>query len=99
MIDVAALDQRIREIVRDEARPLYVSQRNSAAVLGIDARAYLSAARSGAFPSTKIRRVVTARTADVVAWLDARIAARAMPENVTPIDAALARVGARRVAT
>ena len=74
MIDLTALDQRIRDVVHAEARPLYVSQRTCAAVLGLDAETYLRLARRGAWPATKVRRLVTSRTADVAAYLDERIA-------------------------
>ena len=51
------------------------------------------------FPSAKERRLVIARTADVVAWLDRRIMHRAgTPANDASIETlSLARVGARRV--
>jgi len=101
VIDLAALDERIRQIVREEARPRSVSQRPVSAVLGRDREAYLRLARRGAWPSSSVRRLVTSRTADVAAYLDAQIdqrAARELPAPVTPIDAALRRVGARRIA-
>lgn len=100
MIDLAALDARIAAIVEKcTQRPEYVSQRTVLAVVGIEPRDYLHHARNGAFPSAKVRRVVLARTTDVIAWLDGRVRrARVKPAKaLSPRDAALARVGARRV--
>jgi hypothetical protein len=99
VIDLDALDRRIDERIAAGARPLFVSQRNCLAVVGLEPRDYLHHARGGAFPTTKERRLVVAKMADVVAWLEARIERSTRPANVTPIEGALARVGARRVAS
>lgn len=100
VIDEKALDERIRRIAREEAmRPAFVHQRNVEAVIGLPRRDFLRLARAAAFPATKERRVVLARTADVLAYVEERIPRRP-PARVLPTDdeaTALARVGARRV--
>ena len=97
LVDEHALEDFVRRVAREEARPLFVSQRTCERVLGIAPRDFLHHAREHAFVSTKERRLVIAKTDDVAAWLDARLARAKQPSNVTPIDTALARVGARRV--
>ena len=81
--------------------PTFVTQRNVEAVIGYPKRDYLRDARDGLFPSTKQRRLIVARTEDVIAFFEARMrTARALPANdATPETKALARVGARRVAS
>lgn len=52
------------------SRPEMIDQRSTAelARLDLSPRSYLTAARAGAFPSTKHGRRVVARLADVEAW-------------------------------
>ena len=95
------LTERVRAIVREEiAPPAFVNQRTVEAVVGLPHRDFLRLARSKAFPSTRERRLVVARTSDVVAYVERQIAMReARPGNDHDLEAvALARVGARRVA-
>ena len=99
---LAALEQRMRELAREEAaRPALVHQRSVEQWVGLPAREYLRLARAGAFPSTKERRLVVARTEDVLRVFAARLAVAAgQPANAQGDEAAtFARVGARRVAT
>lgn len=99
---VQVLDEEdVRRVVREELRlPAFVHQRNVERTLGLPGRDYLVAARASAFPSVKERRLVIARTDDVLRWIDRRLA----PRGAKPaIDAdaetvSLARVGARRLA-
>jgi hypothetical protein len=98
VIDFAQLDARIRAVVLEVARPIYVSQRTVERVVGVPRRDFLRLARDGAFPSTKEKRLVVARTVDVLRYIETRLTLRARPANVTKIDA-LGRVGARRVST
>ncbi|MFO0742366.1 MAG: hypothetical protein U0270_41210 [Labilithrix sp.] len=91
----------VRRIARDEAkRPVFTHQRRVEGDLGIPPKEYLTAAHAGMFLWTKERRLIIARTADVIAWLERRITHR----NVKPANdadgetIALGRVGARRVA-
>jgi len=67
----------------DRARlDLDVDQRSPAlAELRISPRAYLTAARGGAFPSSRRGRLVVARRRDVEAWLEARGARGARRET------------------
>jgi hypothetical protein len=91
----------VRAIVRDElARPEYVHQRIVEAVCGLPRRDYLRLAREGAWPSTRERRLVLARTADVMAYVERRITLRDVkPSNDHDAEAVeFSRVGARRVA-
>jgi hypothetical protein len=100
LIDETALASLVREIVRAEtARPEFLSQRSVEAVVGLPRRDYLRLAREGAYTTTRERRLVIARTADVVAFVEQRIALReAEPENDHDAEAiAFSRVGARRV--
>jgi hypothetical protein len=102
-----ALDERIRAAVeaRVEAlqRPLLVSQRSVAAVVGLPPGAYLEAARRGDFPSHKAQRLVMAKTGDVVAYVErhphpARSAAANDAEpGASSESRTLARAGFRRV--
>ena len=80
---------------------VYVNQRTVEAIVGLPRRDYLREAAAGSFPTTKVRRLVTARTEDVIAFFEGRMrTARALPANdATPETKALARVGARRVAS
>lgn len=77
--------------------PIFLTQETVREVIGVPPREYMRAAREGLFPSTKLRRKILARTADVIAFLEARLAKRAPLALVTEATA-LARVGARRVA-
>jgi hypothetical protein len=77
------LDERIDAAVRRHAadlrRPEFVHQRDVEAVCGLPRRTYLALARSGAIPSTKMNRLVIARTIDVVTYVEQRIASRPDP--------------------
>jgi hypothetical protein len=77
-----------------------VHQRNVEAVIGLPRRDYLDAAHSRKFPSTKERRLIVARTVDVLAYFEQRIALRerAAANDADPEAIAFAKVGARRVA-
>jgi hypothetical protein len=101
LIDPAAFDAAVRHIVRAELeRPALVHQRDVERIVGIPGRQFLRDAHEGRFPSTKERRLILARTADVVAYYAERIAAAQAP-SLNEFDAEtieFARVGARRVA-
>jgi hypothetical protein len=101
LVDFDALDARIREIASEvAARPEYVTQRNVKAVVGVEGREFLRLARDEAFPSTKDRRLVIARTVDVLEYYELRLRlARSTPAaNDANAEAiAFSRVGARRV--
>jgi hypothetical protein len=99
VIDLAALDARIKAVIRAElARPVYVSQRSVESVVGLSRRDYLRLSRCRAWPSTRERRLVVARTVDVLAYVERSIAIRASSaDNDSPEDVVLARVGARRI--
>lgn len=96
----AAVTVEVARMVADLARPELVSQRTVLAVVGLPAVDYLEDARAGAFPSWKVRRLVMARTVDVVAYVQAH---PAKPRSVASNDAGdaeastFARFGARRV--
>lgn len=93
-------EQDVRRICREELqRPVVVSQRSIEAVVGLPRRDYLRLARSGAWPTTRERRLVLSRTADVLAWLEHRLSHRDIkPANDASAESlALSRVGARRV--
>jgi hypothetical protein len=101
VIDLAALQNEIRRIAREErARPDFVHQRNVETVVGLPRRDYLRMSRANAWHSHKHRRLVIARTSDVIAYLETHIGLREYaPANVVDIESAtLARVGARRIA-
>ena len=93
-------DDDVRRLAREvlaEARPAFVSQRTVMAVVGVPPRDYMRLAREGAFPVVKEKRIVLAKTADVVALFEGRLTKRAAPANdADELDAALARVGGRR---
>lgn len=104
-----SLDALLREVVaaavHEEAarlaRPLYVTQRTSLAIVGLPPRDFLRLALEGRFPSTKEKRLVLARTEDVVRYVDAHRRevrpANDYGEEQDDLDASLAKVGARRV--
>ena len=91
----------VRHIAREEMqRPQFVHQRTVAHVAGLPGRAYLRAHRAGAFPTTVIQRLVLARTADVLAYVERQLKIATTPAangNADPESLTLARVGARRV--
>jgi hypothetical protein len=90
----------VRRIAREEAsRPALVHQRSVETVCGVPRRDYLSAAHRGHFPSTKERRLIIARTADVLAYFELRLRTTGAPvaNDADPEAVAFARVGARRV--
>lgn len=94
------LEELVRRIAREEARPpAFVHQRTSEAVCGLPRREFLRLARAGAFASTRERRLVIARTADVMAYVESRISMREVkPGNDHDAEAvAFSLVGARRV--
>jgi hypothetical protein len=100
LIDEAALEARIRQIAREEAaRPEFLHQRNVEQIAGIPGRQYLRDAHAKRFPSSKERRLLVARTSDVVAYYALRIATAAAPaaNDASAETIALARVGCRRV--
>ena len=70
----ALLDARIRAAVEAKVaelqKPTHVTQRAVLAVVGVPATTYLEAARAGAFASYKVQRLVYAKTADVIAWVE-----------------------------
>jgi len=91
----------MRRIAREEAqRPPFVHQRNCECILGLPRCEYLIAARGKKFPSAKERRLVLARTSDVIAWLELRLqTSRGQASNDSDAETVtLSRVGARRVA-
>jgi hypothetical protein len=95
------LEARMREIALEvKTPPAFVHQRNVEAVVGVPRRQFLQDAKARQFPTTKQRRLVFARTADVVAFYELRLRVQASPvANDADAEAiALARVGARRVA-
>lgn len=90
----------VRRIAREEAvRPACVHQRSCELVIGLPRRDYLRAAHAGLFPWTKEGRLLIARTADVLGWLERRLVHRDVkPANDSTTETiALSRVGARRV--
>ena len=96
----AELLAEMRAIVHAEAeRPEFVSQRTCERWLSIPSRDFLRAARAGAFLVAKThRRLLLARTVDVVEWIERhRVARDAANDPADDLDAALASVGARRV--
>jgi hypothetical protein len=98
LIDEGALASLVRDIVRREtARPEFTHQRNVEAITGLPPRDYLRLCRAGAWPSTKERRLVISRTADVIAYVEQRIALRdEQPANVEN-GSRMAAAGWRRV--
>ena len=96
-----ALDERIRRVVceaLDRPAPTFVHQRSVEAICGVPRRAYLDLARSGAFPATKSGRLVLARTADVVAYVEAMLPRQRDAAHADDAEAAaFAKVHARRV--
>jgi hypothetical protein len=99
----AAVLAEVARRVAELRRPELVTQRTVEAVLGMPAVDFLEDARAGAFPSWKIRRLVFAKTIDVVAYVTAhpakpRRAANVASNNNDAEARAFARVGARRVA-
>jgi hypothetical protein len=87
----AAVTRRAAEL----QRPELVTQRTCEAVIGIPAGDYLRLSRAGAWPTARERRLVVARTADVLAVYALRLERRAAANDADPLDAALARVGGR----
>lgn len=98
-----AVERALQARVDELQRPQLVHQRTVEAVVGLPRRDFLRLARAGAFPSTHERRLVIARAADVIAAFERRmprIECRVADETAkTGESAALARVGARRIAT
>jgi hypothetical protein len=103
LIDESALDERIREIARQESRrPAFVNQRTVEQVVDLPRRHYLRLARAGGFPTVHERRLVIARTADVLRVFESRMCTTSANDALVADDAesvALARIGARRVAS
>ena len=88
----------VAEIARDVAGlPALLSQRTCERWASVPAADFLDAARDGAFPSSKVKRIVYAKTADVVAWIEGH--RRTAPANDAGDEMAecLAAAGARRV--
>jgi hypothetical protein len=94
----AHVETALRLAASDLARPLYVTQRSVETMLGLPAVDFLEDARSGAFPSWKVRRLVFAKTLDVAAYIEGhgRPVASAGDDEADRAD--LARIGGRRVA-
>lgn len=93
-------EQDVRRIAQEEAqRPMFINQRTVETVIGLPRRDYLRAAHTGHFAYAKERRLIIARTADVLAWLERRLVHRDVkPANDASAETiALSRVGARRV--
>ena len=90
----AAVEARVAEL----RRPELVTQDTVAAVVGIDARSYLRLARVGVFASTRDRRKVIARTADVLDAFTSHLQRRGPANDVEAEARSLARAGARRIA-
>jgi hypothetical protein len=101
---VSALDAALADAVRAEVerritdlqRPELVHQRNVEAVVGLPRRDYLRLARELAFPSTRERRLVVAKTKDVLEAFERRMRLPAANDG-TP-EFAHSRSGLRRVA-
>lgn len=85
------IDQRISRM----ERPIWVSQRNVEAVVGLPRRTFLRLARDGDLASRRVYRLVLARVVDVDAW----IAKQGPKPDTHDADEAkaLARAGLRRV--
>lgn len=81
----AALEAVLRRVVREElaaalagrGTPEHATARENP--LGSE-RAFLAAARKGAFPTFRAGRQVAARWSDVVAWMESRPIDRSAPE-------------------
>lgn len=72
MIDdlIDMLAERVAEKLRArQANDEFVDQRS---VPGLTRRAYLEAARAGAFKSSKVGRRVIAKRAEVIAWIESK---------------------------
>lgn len=74
-------EDALRELVAAEvhavtARPALVHQRNVEHVVGLPGREFLRLARDGAFASTKEKRLVLAKTEDVLAFFESRMRER-----------------------
>lgn len=90
----------VRRIARDELqRPIYVTQRTVEAITSLPRRDYLRLSRAGAWPSTTERRLVIARTSDVIDYVERRLACRggSAANDADAETIALGLVGARRV--
>jgi excisionase family DNA binding protein len=103
ILDVDALDARIREIARDAIRSElgergddWVSQHRSP--LGREMHCRL--VRDGKLPGVRVHRRVLVRRRDLDAYIESHRAAPPVANDVgsSPEARALARVGARRVA-
>jgi hypothetical protein len=80
------------------APPVLLSQRTSERWTSLPGRDFLAAARAVAFPSFKLRRLVMAKTSDVVSWIESHRVQR-VANDADEWGTALARAGARRVGT
>jgi hypothetical protein len=69
LIEVAA-ERAVMRLAAELTRPELVSQRTVLAVVGLPAIDFLEDARAGRFASRKVRRLVFARTVDVLAWIE-----------------------------
>lgn len=73
IVAVDELEARMRELVHEElGRPEYVTQRTVQAVTGMPSRDYLRHCRDGAWPVRSDRRLRYAKTAVVLAWIEAQ---------------------------
>lgn len=95
----AVIAQEVERCAGELKRPEFVSQRTCEALLGLPKDVFLDLAKQGRFASTKERRLIIARYADVAEALAARMRRRAANDVCADgEERALARVGARRVA-
>lgn len=89
----AAVHRRVAEV----KRPEFVQQRTVQDVTGMPAVDYLEHGRDGEFPTFKVRRLVFAKTSDVVAFIESHRTRSATSDGGNTEAKLLARVGARRV--
>jgi hypothetical protein len=94
----ARVDARIQALLLAVKRPEFVHQRIVQEVTGMPGTDYLDYARAGDFPTWKVRRLVYAKSADVIAFIEAHPARPNRSNDMSTAEAdGLARVGARRV--
>jgi hypothetical protein len=89
------IDERIEARARELARPLLCHQRNCEAIAGVPSREFLRLARDGAFPTAKEKRLVVAKTADVLAYFEMRMRA---PSQAPAPNASSRSRSVRRIA-
>ncbi len=96
----ARIEARIESALVAARRPAFVHQRIVEMVTGLPADDFLEHGRDGAFTTWKVRRLVFARTDDVIAFIEAHpVTSHAANDSTPDVESqVLARVGARRVA-